>query len=99
MPGKLASLLHIVNGGLGYSHGAHALRIDYGRRIFFAADGFPASGWRDKCAAIGGCLSIWPVVNGSARPILGPGVKRSLVGTITVMRKKRSLGAADNENG
>jgi predicted lipoprotein with Yx(FWY)xxD motif len=44
---------------------------------------------RDKCAAIGGCLSIWPVVNGSARPILGPGVKRSLVGTITVMGKKQ----------
>ena len=31
---------------------------------------------RDTCAGIGGCLSIWPVVERRARPTLGPGVKR-----------------------
>jgi predicted lipoprotein with Yx(FWY)xxD motif len=44
---------------------------------------------RDACAAITGCLSIWPVVSGATRPMLGPGVKRSLVGTITVKGKKQ----------
>jgi predicted lipoprotein with Yx(FWY)xxD motif len=46
---------------------------------------------RDACAAISGCLSVWPVVSGASRPTLGPGVKRSLVGTITVKGGKKQL--------
>jgi predicted lipoprotein with Yx(FWY)xxD motif len=39
---------------------------------------------RDACAGISGCLSVWPVISGAAKPLLGPGVKSSLVGTITI---------------
>lgn len=39
---------------------------------------------RDRCAATAGCTGIWPLVTTSGTPSLGPGVKRSLVGTITV---------------
>jgi predicted lipoprotein with Yx(FWY)xxD motif len=46
---------------------------------------------RDACAGIRGCLSIWPVVSGATRPSLGPGVKRSLVGTITLKGGKKQL--------
>ncbi|HET6866706.1 MAG TPA: hypothetical protein VFH80_12385 [Solirubrobacteraceae bacterium] len=38
----------------------------------------------DKCTAIAGCTGIWPMVTTSGTPTLGPGVKRSLVGTIKV---------------
>jgi predicted lipoprotein with Yx(FWY)xxD motif len=46
---------------------------------------------RDACAAISGCLSLWPVVGGGDSPILGPGVKRSLVGTTIVKGGKKQL--------
>jgi predicted lipoprotein with Yx(FWY)xxD motif len=38
----------------------------------------------DSCVAISGCTGIWPLVTSSGRPSLGPGVKRSLVGAITL---------------
>jgi predicted lipoprotein with Yx(FWY)xxD motif len=38
----------------------------------------------DTCAAISGCTGIWPMVTSSGRPSLGPGVKRTLVGAITL---------------
>jgi predicted lipoprotein with Yx(FWY)xxD motif len=38
----------------------------------------------DMCAAISGCTGIWPLVTSNGRPSLGPGVKRSLVGAITL---------------
>jgi predicted lipoprotein with Yx(FWY)xxD motif len=38
----------------------------------------------DRCAATAGCTGIWPMVTTTGTPALGPGVKRSLVGTITV---------------
>jgi predicted lipoprotein with Yx(FWY)xxD motif len=38
----------------------------------------------DTCVAISGCTGIWPLVTSSGRPTLGPGVKRSLVGAITL---------------
>jgi predicted lipoprotein with Yx(FWY)xxD motif len=38
----------------------------------------------DRCASTPGCTSIWPLVRTGARPIAGPGVKRSLLGTIKV---------------
>jgi predicted lipoprotein with Yx(FWY)xxD motif len=41
---------------------------------------------KDNCVKAPGCTSVWPPVTTSGRPILGPGVKRSLVGTITLGR-------------
>lgn len=38
----------------------------------------------DRCVSMSGCTSIWPTVRTGARPIAGPGVKRSLLGTIKV---------------
>jgi predicted lipoprotein with Yx(FWY)xxD motif len=38
----------------------------------------------DRCAATAGCTGIWPLLTTSGTPTLGPGVKRSLVGTIQV---------------
>ncbi len=38
----------------------------------------------NRCAAINGCTSIWPMVKTSGRPRAGKGVKRSLLGTIKV---------------
>jgi predicted lipoprotein with Yx(FWY)xxD motif len=38
----------------------------------------------DRCALLAGCTGIWPLVTTSGTPALGPGVKRSLVGTIKV---------------
>jgi len=46
---------------------------------------------RDNCAHVNGCLSVWPVVSGTVKPILGPGVRRSLVGTITLKNGKKQL--------
>lgn len=44
----------------------------------------------DACASIPGCLTLWPILAVSGKPVLGPGVKRSLVGTIRV-RGQRQL--------
>jgi predicted lipoprotein with Yx(FWY)xxD motif len=38
----------------------------------------------DSCMAISGCAGIWPVLKTGARPTAGSGVKRSLLGTITL---------------
>lgn len=46
---------------------------------------------RDACAAISGCPGIWPAVSGAARPVLGPGVKRSMVGTIRLRSGAKQL--------
>jgi predicted lipoprotein with Yx(FWY)xxD motif len=39
---------------------------------------------RDNCVKVPECTSVWPPVTTSGRPVLGPGLKRSLVGTITL---------------
>jgi predicted lipoprotein with Yx(FWY)xxD motif len=39
---------------------------------------------KDACATITGCLSIWPAVKTTGKPVAGPGVKSSLIGTITL---------------
>lgn len=39
---------------------------------------------RDRCAKIIQCLSLWPVVKHGSGPLAGAGVRRSLVGTITI---------------
>ena len=36
----------------------------------------------DTCVTIPGCTGLWPLITTSGKPTLGPGVKRSLVGTI-----------------
>ncbi|HWE08176.1 MAG TPA: hypothetical protein VG325_02405 [Solirubrobacteraceae bacterium] len=52
-----------------------------GRTIYvFGRDGRN----RDRCAAINGCLSVWPMVTSSGRPLAGPGASRALLGTIRV---------------
>jgi predicted lipoprotein with Yx(FWY)xxD motif len=38
----------------------------------------------DRCAGTAGCTGIWPMVTTTGTPTLGPGVKRSLLGTIKV---------------
>lgn len=37
---------------------------------------------RDACAKINGCSSVWPALTVKGKPIAGPGLKRSLLGTI-----------------
>lgn len=39
---------------------------------------------QNRCAAISGCTTIWPMVKSGGRPQAGKGVKRSLLGTIKV---------------
>lgn len=39
---------------------------------------------QDNCQHITGCLSIWPPVTTTVRVVAGPGVKRSLIGTISI---------------
>ncbi len=41
---------------------------------------------RDVCISISQCLVAWPAVTSTGRPIAGPGVKQSLLGT-TLLRK------------
>lgn len=46
----------------------------------------------DTCATIKGCLRDWPAVTTTGRrPVIGPGVKRSLVGTIAYKGKLREV--------
>jgi predicted lipoprotein with Yx(FWY)xxD motif len=37
---------------------------------------------KDNCVKINGCAGVWPLVATSGKPIAGPGVKSSLIGTI-----------------
>jgi predicted lipoprotein with Yx(FWY)xxD motif len=46
---------------------------------------------RNNCAKISGCPGLWPVVSGASRPMLGPGVHRSKVGTITLKNGTKQL--------
>jgi predicted lipoprotein with Yx(FWY)xxD motif len=45
---------------------------------------------KDRCASISSqCLVAWPPVTTTGAPIAGPGVKRSLLGTIKLGRKRQ----------
>ncbi len=46
---------------------------------------------RDACARIRGCLRDWPALTTAQRPIAGPGVRRSLLGTIPYRGHLRQL--------
>lgn len=37
---------------------------------------------KDACARESGCLTVWPAVTSASRPVLGRGVRASLVGRI-----------------
>lgn len=37
---------------------------------------------RDSCATVPGCLAVWPPVTVKGNAVVGPGIKRSLLGTI-----------------
>lgn len=39
---------------------------------------------QDICLNIGGCAAAWPPLTTAAKPIAGPGLKRSLIGTISI---------------
>lgn len=43
----------------------------------------------DACTSMPHCLRVWPALTVARRPTAGPGVKRSLIGTITVKGKKQ----------
>jgi predicted lipoprotein with Yx(FWY)xxD motif len=43
----------------------------------------------DACASIPHCLKVWPALSGAGKPIAGPGVKRSLIGTIMVKGQRQ----------
>ncbi len=45
----------------------------------------------DRCARVGGCLGVWPLLATNAKPTAGPGVKSSLIGTITVKGGTRQV--------
>jgi predicted lipoprotein with Yx(FWY)xxD motif len=43
---------------------------------------------KDKCVSIAPqCLTVWPPVTTTGKPVAGPGVKQSLLGTIKLGRK------------
>jgi predicted lipoprotein with Yx(FWY)xxD motif len=39
---------------------------------------------KDSCVKVSGCTSVWPPVTTTGRPVAGPGIKRGLLGTITL---------------
>ncbi|HVW79487.1 MAG TPA: hypothetical protein VHB69_00915 [Mycobacteriales bacterium] len=46
---------------------------------------------KDICRTIKGCERDWPAVTTVGKPVVGPGVKRSLLGTIPYQGKVREL--------
>lgn len=38
----------------------------------------------DSCLKIGGCVSVWPPLTTTGKPIAGSGVKASMLGTISI---------------
>lgn len=45
----------------------------------------------DSCVKISGCTSLWPPITTKGTPRLGTGVRRSLVGTITLSTGARQV--------
>ncbi len=43
----------------------------------------------DACVNVPGCLAVWPALTSGGKPIAGPGVKRSLIGTIKVRGQRQ----------
>jgi len=45
----------------------------------------------DTCAKVKECLSVWPALTSSAKPLAGPGVKASLLATIKLSDGARQV--------
>jgi predicted lipoprotein with Yx(FWY)xxD motif len=46
---------------------------------------------RDRCVAIAGCASTWPVFRAHGMIVRGPGVQRSLLGTVRLAHGARQI--------
>lgn len=46
---------------------------------------------KDKCRSIKGCEKDWPAVTTTSKPVAGPGVKKSLLGSIPYKGKLREV--------
>jgi predicted lipoprotein with Yx(FWY)xxD motif len=90
--------LALAAGALAASHGAtiklagtsagKLLTNGSGRTLYmFSKDGHN----KNRCGAISGCESTWPPVTTKAKPVAGPGVKGSLLGTITISRGRHQV--------
>src|SRR5690349_8586749 len=54
----------------------------------FSHDG---NGHKNTCLAIPGCKQAWPALTSAGKPKAGPGVKKSLLGTITIAGGKHQV--------
>lgn len=50
---------------------------------------------KDSCVKVSGCTSLWPLYTTKGKPVAGPGVKRSLLGTIKVSGREQVTYAGD----
>jgi predicted lipoprotein with Yx(FWY)xxD motif len=46
---------------------------------------------KDKCISIPGCKTVWPLDYTAGKPIAGKGVRRSLLGTITLPNGRKQV--------
>jgi predicted lipoprotein with Yx(FWY)xxD motif len=46
---------------------------------------------KDRCAMISGCAGVWPALTVKGKPTAGPGVRRSLLGTIKLAHGVRQV--------
>lgn len=45
----------------------------------------------DNCVMVNGCSSVWPALTTKGKPTAGPGIKSSLIGTITLKGGKKQV--------
>jgi predicted lipoprotein with Yx(FWY)xxD motif len=45
----------------------------------------------DRCVPVSGCIGVWPALTTTRKPVAGPGVKRSLLGTIKYRGEVRQV--------
>jgi predicted lipoprotein with Yx(FWY)xxD motif len=80
-PSALASAKHRPTVKLGSSSLGKILENGSGRTLYmFTKDGRN----KDKCVAIQFCKGTWPLLTTKTKPVAGPGVKSSKLGTITL---------------
>jgi predicted lipoprotein with Yx(FWY)xxD motif len=46
---------------------------------------------KDRCIKVSGCLNLWPALATKGKPTAGPGVKKSLLGTIKLSNGTRQV--------
>jgi predicted lipoprotein with Yx(FWY)xxD motif len=75
----LASPKHHPTVKLGNSSLGKILEANSGRTLYmFTKDGRN----KDRCVTTNGCKGTWPLLTTNSKPVAGPGVKSSLLGTI-----------------